>query len=154
MNRTNKKTMGFQAEFIDDDNNLNLKLVLSKFKDFMIESYSEKQDKFLERDGRLLLMAFVKPIINGKGFYFVEAQTSLEKRMDMVITYNKKQFVLEYKLWYGQKYHEKGLKQLVEYLNLKKLDEGYLIVFNFNKQKEFKEEEVIVEGKKIFIVYV
>ena len=34
------------------------------------------------------------------------------------------------------------------------LDRGYLLVFNFNKNKEFKEEKINIEGKEIFEVYV
>ena len=46
------------------------------------------------------------------------------------------------------------LKQLCDYLDIHGLDKGYLLVFNFNKNKEFKEEKVNVEEKEIFQVYV
>ena len=50
-------------------------------------------------------IAFVKPMINGVGFYYIEAQTTFEKRMDMVISYNNKEYVLEFKVWQGEEYH-------------------------------------------------
>ena len=53
----------------------------------MKEQYSEKDRKFIEENGRLLFLAFIKPIINGKGFDFKEVQISEEKRLDVVVTY-------------------------------------------------------------------
>jgi hypothetical protein len=41
------------------------------------------------------------------------------------------------KIWRGAKYHKDGVKQLSDYLNIHGLDKGYLLVFNFNKNKEF-----------------
>ena len=54
----------------------------------MKEQYSSKDEEFLEHHGRLLFLAFIKPIINGVGFDFKEVQVSEEKRLDIVITYN------------------------------------------------------------------
>lgn len=42
------------------------------------------------------------------------------------------------KIWRGQKYHEKGIKQLCDYLEINDLDKGYLVIFNFNKTKSIK----------------
>ena len=36
----------------------------------------------------------------------------------------------------GMKYHERGEKQLTEYLDFYHKDKGYLLSFNFNKKKE------------------
>ncbi len=33
-------------------------------------------------------------------------------------------------------YHEKGEKQLLDYLDYYRLSKGYMVVFNFNKKKE------------------
>lgn len=45
-------------------------------------------------------------------------------------------------------------KELCDYLDIHDLDKGYLLVFNFNKNKKFKEERVNIEGKDIFGVFV
>lgn len=58
------------------------------------------------------------------------------------------------KIWRGSKYHETGIKQLCDYLNIHGLDKDYLLVFDFNKNKEFKEERINIQGKEIFQVYV
>ena len=143
----------FKSDFIQG-NGLNIEKILLRFQQFMKEQYSKKDAIFLEREGRLLFLAFIKPIINGVGFDFKEVQISEEKRLDIVIVYNNNKYIIELKVWHGEEYHEKGLKQLVNYLDINNQDKGYLLVFNFNKNKEYKKEEVIVEGKEIFEVFV
>ena len=143
----------FKSDFIQG-NGLNIEKILLRFQQFMKEQYSEKDEKFLEREGRLLFLAFIKPIINGVGFDFKEVQISEEKRLDIVITYNNHKYIIELKIWRGDNYHQKGLKQLANYLDINEQDKGYLLVFNFNKNKEYKKEEVIIDNKKITIVFV
>ena len=121
---------------------------------FMKEQYSGKDEEFLETHGRLLFLAFIKPIINGVGFDFKEVQISEEKRLDIVITYNSFRYIVEMKIWRGKKYHEKGIKQLCDYLDIHDLDKGYLVIFNFNKEKEYKLEEINTDNKNIFSVFV
>ncbi|MCB1159524.1 MAG: hypothetical protein KDK45_18635, partial [Leptospiraceae bacterium] len=156
LDRENSKVTGnvFQPNFLDKNGDLEMEKVLLKFQQFVKETYSNKDEVFYERQGRLLLIAFVKPIINGTGFYYVESQHSYEKRSDMIIAFNKKEYILELKIWRGREYHTEGLEQLASYLNSKGHNLGYLVVFNFNKNKEFTNEWNDVDGKKIFQVMV
>ena len=135
-------------------NGLNIEKILTRFQQFMKEQYSSKDIKFLESQGRLLFLSFLAPIVNGTGFVFKEVQISEEKRLDAVITYNNHKYIIELKVWRGEEYHEKGLKQLADYLDINNQNKGYLLVFNFNKNKEYKKEELTVEGKEIFEVFV
>ena len=145
----------FQDNFIENKT-LNMEKVLYKFQEFMKEQYSEQDTKFLERNGRLLLLAFIKPIINGKGFDFKEIQVSEEKRLDVVITYENKKYVLELKRWQGEEAHQKGIKQLCDYLDIVGLREGYLVIFDFtkNKKKEWQKDKITINNKEIFLVFV
>ena len=120
----------------------------------MKEQYSSTDSKFIEREGRLIFLAFMKPIINGVGFDFKEVQISEEKRLDVVIVYNTNKYIIELKIWRGEKYHQRGLKQLANYLDINEQEKGYLLIFNFNNDKEYKEEKLIVEEKEIFEVFV
>ena len=79
---------------------------------------------------------------------------SEEKRLDIVITYNNFKYIIELKIWNGVKYHEKGILQLYDYLENQGLEEGYLVIFNFNKNKEYIQEQSKVKDKNIFIVFV
>lgn len=51
------------------------------------------------------------------------------------------------KIWYGQKRHKEGEKQLLGYMNEYHQDIGYLITFNFNKEKKSGIEEIEIDGK-------
>lgn len=125
----------YKSNFINSDGDLDINKILIKFQEFMKHEYSEKREAFLEDDGRLVFLAFISPIINGTGFAFKEVKGGDEKRFDIVITYNKKMYIIELKIWRGQEYHKKGLTQLGEYLNQYKLDDGYLLIFDFRKNE-------------------
>jgi hypothetical protein len=63
----------------------------------MKEHYSHKDETFLEREGRLLFLSYLRPIINGKGFDFKKPNVADERRMDIVITYRHTRDVIELK---------------------------------------------------------
>lgn len=144
----------FKDNFIMEDNTLNMEHVLLRFQQFMKENYSTKDKEFLERQGVLLFLAFIKPIINGVGFDYKEVQISEERRLDIVIQYNKCKYVIETKIWHGDKAHKNGLKQLKSYLEIEGLDSGYLLIFNFNENKQYISNRYFIEDKNIFEVIV
>jgi hypothetical protein len=131
-----------------------MEAVMLGFQAFMKKEYSRKDRDFLEKNGRLVFLAFLKPIINGSGYDFKEPQISEEKRLDVVITYFNHKYVAELKIWYGEKAHQKGLLQLVDYLDIQGLDEGYLLIFDHSEIKKWQSEWRDVQGKRIFAVWV
>ncbi|MEG3042419.1 MAG: AAA-like domain-containing protein, partial [Clostridium sp.] len=148
---TNIGSYNERSAYINEDGNLDIRKILVKFSEFMKHEYSEKREAFLEADGRLLFLAFISPIINGTGFAFKEVQGGDEKRFDIVITYNKKMYILELKRWSGESYHQKGLIQLGEYLDQYGLDRGYLLIFDFRKlsgEVGNQNDRVITVGEK------
>jgi len=142
-----------KSDFIEE-NGLNIEKILLRFQQFMKEQYSSEDSKFIERQGRLIFLAFIKPIINGVGFDFKEVQISEEKRLDVVIVYNNNKYIIELKIWRGEKYHQRGLQQLADYLDINEQNKGYLLIFNFNKDKEYKKEVINNDGKEIIAVFV
>jgi hypothetical protein len=142
--------------FLVKGEGLDFEKVLLKFQEFIKKEYSGRDESFLEREGRLLFLAFIKPIINGKGYDFKEVEISEEKRLDVVVTYLAQKYVVELKIWKGPKAHEKGLSQLCDYLDRLSLDKGYLVIYDFTRagQKEWKQDRVKVNEKEIFMVWV
>jgi hypothetical protein len=136
------------------NNALDIHRLLVNFQEFMRQNYSNKDRDFLERDGRLIFLAFLKPIINGVGHDFKEPQISEERRLDVVITYHQHKYLAELKLWKGQVAHEKGLNQLADYLERQGLDTGFLLIFDHSKKKYWKKGWTDVNGKRIFWVRV
>ena len=122
----------FQLSYIRNGK-LNMEHVVTRFRDLMREEYRDSTVPLLEKEGRLLFLTFLKPIINGIGFYYVEPQTRDNRRMDLVVTYDRQEFIVELKIWRGEKYEESGRDQLSEYLATRGMDEGYLVTFDFSK---------------------
>lgn len=131
---------------------LNMPYVIERFQSLIRNEYRNTDNKFLERQGRLLFLCFLKPIINGTGFYYVEPETRNGGRMDIVVSFAGEEFVIELKIWRGEKYEVEGKVQLAEYLKTRNLNEGYLVTFSFLKNKTIQEEPEWVEhdGKRIY----
>ncbi|MEM9889042.1 MAG: GxxExxY protein, partial [Bacteroidota bacterium] len=146
------KNIGMQ--FLLANGALDFKLVLERFQQFLKEEHSDKDVKFLERQWRLIFLAFIRPIVNGEGYTFKEVQVSQEKRLDIVVTFHQHRYIVELKNWYGQVYHEKGLDQLADYLDMHNLSEGYLVIFDNRKAKTWAVQTIVHRDKQIYTVWV
>ncbi|MDO4312481.1 MAG: AAA-like domain-containing protein [Eubacteriales bacterium] len=133
---------------------LQMDLVMKKFYEYFEEIYADAEDKFIEDNGRRIFLLYLKPIINGSGNYYVEARTRDMKRTDIIIDYKGIQNIVELKIWHGQEYNKRGEQQLFEYLEYYHKDKGYLLSFNFNKNKETGMKEIDYQGKKILEIVV
>ena len=128
---------------------LNMRLILEKFVIHFHELYGDKDDAFIEEEGRKYFLLYLRPIINGTGNYYVEAQTREQRRTDVIVDYCGEQYVIEMKIWHGREYHDRGEKQLIQYLNDYHLNKGYMLSFNFNKKKQIGVHEIVIEGKTL-----
>ena len=133
---------------------LQMDLVMKKFYEYYEEIYAGNDQKFIEENGRKLFLLYLKPIINGTGNYYIEARTRDNRRTDIIVDYKGKRFIIELKIWRGEEYHVRGERQLFEYLDYYEEKKGYLLSFNFNKNKETGINELEFEGKRIFEVTV
>jgi hypothetical protein len=119
---------------------LNMRYLMERFNAFMKAEYREKDADFLERQGRLIFLSFLKGVINGSGNYAVEPETRNAMRMDVAVFYGGREYIIELKIWHGEKKNEDAVEQLVGYLKSRSLTEGYLLSFVPNKKG-------MVEGK-------
>lgn len=131
------------------NNRLDMDLVLKKFVDYFMEICCDKDEKFIEKFGRKFFLMYLKPIINGTGNYYLEAQTRDERRTDVIVDYKGEQFIIELKIWHGNEYNERGERQLADYLDYYRKDKGYMLSFNFNRNKETGVKEISFKGKTI-----
>ncbi len=136
------------------NNSLDMEKILLKFQSFMYEEYRNEDISFYEKHGRLIFLAFLKPILNGKGFYFVEAQTRENKKMDIVITFGKEKYIVELKRWNGKAYQNAGKKQLCEYLDSQNVTKGYLVTFMLDKDKQKDGTWEYSENKQLFEILI
>lgn len=56
---------------------------------------------------------------------------------------------VELKIWHGEEYNNRGEQQLTEYLDYYETNIGYMLSFNFNKNKKSGVRSIEVNGKRI-----
>ena len=150
-----KKVNGVLQYDIVQNGKFDMELCLRKFAEHYAEIYSDADTAFLERHGRLLFLSYLKPLINGQGFYHIESAFTDLRRMDIVVDFGKQQFIVELKLWRGEAYRLQGYTQLCGYLESKRIDTGYMLTFDFRKSDKIRGAEWIeFDGKHIFDVMV
>jgi hypothetical protein len=114
---------------------LDMDQVVERFAQFMHREYRRETSSIVEVEGRLIFLAYLRPLLNGSGNYYVEAQTRGNTRMDIVVAYGNEQFIVELKIWRGEQYEEEGLDQLIGYLKAQGEKKGYLVSFCDLRQK-------------------
>lgn len=129
---------------------LDMEQVLVRFTETFTDIYSDMESRFLEENGRRFFLLYLKPIINGVGNYYVEARTRSMRRTDVVIDFRGEQFVCELKIWHGEEYNKRGEEQLIRYLDDYHLTTGYMLSFNFNKNKKVGVRKIQI-GKRTII---
>ncbi|MDE7201306.1 MAG: 9-O-acetyl-N-acetylneuraminate esterase [Lachnospiraceae bacterium] len=131
------------------DGMLDMDTVMRRFVETFTDIYGEENTKFIEEYGRKFFLLYLRPIINGTGNYYIEAQTRDERRTDIIVDYLGEQFIIELKIWRGNEYNERGERQLTDYLDYYHKDKGYLLSFNFNQKKEVGVKEIRIGDKTI-----
>jgi hypothetical protein len=111
---------------------LDMAHVIKRFAEFMKSEYRDEDSAFIEQEARLLFLSFLKPIINGTGHYAVEPETRGRRRMDIVVFFGNEKYIVELKVWHGEKAAEKAYEQLTGYLNSQGQSHGYLLSFTDN----------------------
>ena len=133
-----------------EDGKLNMRLILERFISTYTQVCGPLGERFKEKDGRELFLLYLKPIINGTGNYYIEAQTRDQTRTDVIVDYLGQQYVIELKIWRGERYNAEGEKQIIGYLDYWNLKTGYMLSFNFNKNKKTGVYPVQIGDKLLF----
>lgn len=128
---------------------LDMRRILERFVMHFHEIYGDCGERFLEEEGRQYFLLYLRPIINGVGNYYIESRTRSLKRTDVIVDYRGEQYIIEMKIWHGEEYNRRGEKQLLGYLEDYHLDTGYLLSFNFNKDKKTGIREIVLQDRKI-----
>ncbi|MCL1982882.1 MAG: ATP-binding protein, partial [Clostridiales bacterium] len=151
-----KRVKGVLQHDVVSGGRFDMELCLRKFASHYAELFSERDYEFLESHGRLLFLSYLKPLINGQGFYHIESQFTDLRRMDIVVDFGQDQFIIELKLWRGESKHEEAYEQLLGYMDSKKASAGYLLTFDFRKgeSKSPRAEWVDFSDRRIFDVVV
>ncbi|MDY6306255.1 MAG: 9-O-acetyl-N-acetylneuraminate esterase, partial [Oribacterium sp.] len=128
---------------------LDVDLILEHFVATFDDLYGDRDQKFVEEDGRRYFLLYLKPIINGTGNYYIESRTRNNERTDIIIDYLGRQYIIELKIWRGNSYNTRGEQQLTEYLDFYHLNKGWMLSFCFNKNKKIGIKTVSVVGRTL-----
>ncbi len=131
------------------DGHLNVRLILEKFVVHFNELYGGSDTTFIEEEGRKYFLLYLRPIINGTGNYYIESRTREMRRTDVIVDYHGEQYIIELKIWHGEEYNNRGEKQLIGYLDDYRVNKGYMISFNFNKNKKIGVHEIVIGDKTL-----
>lgn len=144
-----RKSEEYHNQFIHDGQ-LDMRRLIERFSVHFNETFRPgHDDRFVEREGRKLFLTYLRPVINGIGNYYTEAETRDLTRTDVIVDFCGQQYVVELKIWRGNSYNERGEQQLADYLDYYHLKTGYMVSFCFNKGKQPGLREVSVGDRTI-----
>ena len=140
----------YKSIFVDSEGRLDIPKIMEHFIAEHNRLHPDPAERFLEEEGRERFVTYLAAIINGTGTYSIEEQTRGHRRMDVVVHYLGRRYIIELKIWRGDRYNSDGEKQIGKYLAYFGLDTGYMLSFNFNRNKEPGVRRVQVGDKTLF----
>ena len=140
------------VDYLPSSGAIDVKALLDNFRDFIFRAgfrilqVSETPKEYI---GQHLLYAYLDQFIRTIGAdMFLEVHTG-RGRIDLLILYNSRKYIVETKIWEGERYFQAGKRQLAAYLNSEKVDEGYYIVFDHRTNPESRVETEELDGVSI-----
>lgn len=62
-----------------------MRQILERFVIHFNDLYGDSDETFIEQEGRKYFLLYLRPIINGTGNYYIEAETREQKRTDVIV---------------------------------------------------------------------
>lgn len=136
-------------DYLTSTGQIDMESLLDNFRDFIARAgfrILQVPDTPQESVGRHLLLAYLDQFIKLiGGFMHIEVPTG-RGRMDIIITHNQQKYIVETKIWRGDRRYQAGKKQLAAYLSSEGVTEGYYVVFDHRQDPEpWVETETIGE---------
>lgn len=136
-------------DYLTPDGQIRLQSLLDNFQDFIARAgyrllqVPETPKEFV---GQYLLFAYLDQFVRlVRGRMYLEVQTG-RGRIDLLILHNSQKYIVETKIWEGERSYTAGKKQLAAYMQLEDAVEGYYVVFDHRKNPMPRTETEIVEG--------
>ena len=138
---------GFQ-DYLTPTGEIDMVLLLDNFRNFIARAgfrvlqVPETPQEFI---GQHLLLAYLDQFVQIiGGMMYLEVPTG-RGRMDLVIFYNTRKYIVETKIWEGDRRYQAGKRQLVTYLQVEGATEGYYVVFDHRREPEPREETETID---------
>ena len=120
-------------DYLTPDGVIEMEGLLNSFQDFIARvgfRILQVPDTPQEYAGQHLLYAYLDHFVQIVGAsMLLEVQTG-RGRIDLLIIHNRRKYIVETKVWEGDRYYQRGKKQLAAYLKLEDAREGYYVVFD------------------------
>ena len=139
-------------EYLTPTGQIEMVSLLDNFRDFIARAgfrILQVPDTPQESVGRHLLLAYLDEFVRlVGGMMHIEVQTG-RGRMDLILTHNHRKYIVETKVWRGDRRYQAGKKQLAAYLKLEGATEGYYVVFDHRQTPEPRIEMETLDGISI-----
>ena len=139
-------------DYLTPDGQIALGSLLDNFQAFIARAgfrILQVPDTPQEYIGQHLLYAYLDQFVGLiRGVMYLEVQTG-RGRMDLVIFHNGQKYIVETKIWEGERRYAAGKKQLAAYLKLEGVNEGYYVVFDHRTEPEPRVETETIDGLTI-----
>ena len=139
-------------DYLTPDGVIEMESLLDNFQDFIARvgfRILQVPDTPQEYIGQHLLYAYLDHFVYIVGAnMFLEVQTG-RGRIDLLVVHNQRKYIVETKIWEGDRYYQAGKKQLAAYLKLAGAQEGYYVVFDHRNNPAPRVETETVDGLTI-----
>jgi hypothetical protein len=139
-------------DYLTRDKRINMRLLLKNFQDFIARAgyrILQVPDTPQEFVGQYLLFGYLDTFVRQiHGFMYMEVHNG-RGRMDLMVLHNRSKYIVETKIWEGNKRYQAGKRQLAKYLKLEGMKEGYYVVFDHRVKPEARQEEEKIEELSI-----
>jgi len=139
-------------DYLTPDDKINMRLLLANFHDFIARAgyrILQVPDTPQEFVGQYLLFGYLDAFVRQvHGFMYLEVRSG-RGRMDLIILHQNAKYIVETKIWEGNKRYQAGKRQLAKYLKLEGIYEGYYVVFDHRAKPKAQQEAEMIEGLKI-----
>ena len=136
------------ADYLTPSGQIEMDVLLDNFRDFIARAgfrILQVPDTPQESVGRHLLLAYLDEFVRRiGGMMHIEVQTG-RGRMDLLITHNQRKYIVETKVWRGDRRYQAGKKQLAAYVKLEGTTKGYYVVFDHRRDPEPRVETERIE---------
>jgi len=142
------------AECVTPDGIIQMESLLKNFCDFIqrigfrILEIPQTPHEFV---GQYLLIGYLDMFVRQIGADIYPEVPTGRGRMDIILLFSGRKYIIETKLFYGEKQYQTGKRQLAEYLKSEQVGEGYYVVFDYRSQKaQGRMEKEKIDTKTIF----
>ncbi|RKU29949.1 hypothetical protein C6499_07720 [Candidatus Poribacteria bacterium] len=139
-------------DYLTPDGVIKIEALLDNFQDFIARvgfRILQVPDTPQEYIGQHLLYTYLDHFVHIVGAnMFLEVQTG-RGRIDLLIAHSQRKYIVETKIWEGNRYYQAGKKQLAAYLKLEGVSKGYYVVFDHRNNPTPRVETEIIDGLTI-----